>query len=204
MSLSAKWEAVYNTKAADEVSWFRPHLETSLEWIHRFAGGCSAPIIEVGGGEATLVDDLLQQGYQNLTVLDISKTALEVAKRRIGSAADRVHWIVGDITEANLPAGAYDLWHDRAVFHFLTLPEARKAYIEKAIFSIKAGGHLILSTFGPNGPAKCSGLDVMRYDPETLRAMLAPTFRLVADRTEIHTTPVRAEQQFTSCVFQKS
>ncbi|QNI37716.1 class I SAM-dependent methyltransferase [Edaphobacter albus] len=204
MSIGAKWEAVYSTRAADEVSWFRPHLETSLELINRFAGGSSAAIIDVGGGEATLADDLLQQGFQNLTVLDISKTALEVARKRIGSAADRVHWIVSDITEVNPPASAYDLWHDRAVFHFLTMPEARKAYIERATSAIKAGGHLVLSTFGPNGPTKCSGLDVMRYSPEALQALLAPAFRLVADLTEIHTTPAGAEQQFTYGVFQKS
>lgn len=204
MSIGTKWEAVYRTKAADEVSWFRPHLETSLEWIERFAGGTSAAIIDVGGGEATLIDDLLQQGYQNLTVLDLSKTALEVARKRIGPAAERVHWIVGDITEVHVPIGAYDLWHDRAAFHFLTLPEAQKRYIERAISAIKAGGHLVLSTFGPHGPQKCSGLDVKRYDPETLEAMLAPAFRRVADRTEIHTTPRGIEQQFTYGVFEKS
>lgn len=204
MIIGAKWEAVYRSKAADEVSWFRPHLETSLELIRGFAGDSSAAIIDVGGGEATLADDLLQQGYQNLTVLDISKTALEVARKRIGHAADHVHWIVGNITEVNLPTSAYDLWHDRAAFHFLTLPEERKRYIETAISAIKAGGHLILSTFGPNGPQKCSGLDVMRYDPATLEAELAARFRLVADRTEIHTTPEGTNQQFTYGVFEKS
>jgi 2-polyprenyl-3-methyl-5-hydroxy-6-metoxy-1,4-benzoquinol methylase len=130
------WEKVYTTKTPDQVSWYRPHLETSLGLIERAAGGCSASIIDVGGGESTLVDDLLARGYNNITVLDISQTAVDVTKKRLGLAAERVHWLVADITEAHLPPHTYDVWHDRAVFHFLTLVGQRAAFPPKVIHDL--------------------------------------------------------------------
>src|SRR5438552_208779 len=158
MDVQAHWEKIYREKAPDAVSWYRPHLETSLALIERAAVRHSASIIDVGGGESTLVDDLLARGYQNITVLDVSKTAIEVTKKRLGTAAQRVCWLVGDITDVQLAPKTYDVWHDRAVFHFLTTPEQRVAYVRQAAAAVRTGGHVIVSTFGPEGPTKCSGL----------------------------------------------
>jgi SAM-dependent methyltransferase len=199
MDAGAHWESVYHTKAPDAVSWYRPHLETSLALIERAAGGFSASIIDVGGGASTLVDDLVGKGYQNITVLDISQTALVVAKNRLGPAAQQVHWVHADVGQASLPSHAYDVWHDRAVFHFLTAQEQRVAYVEKVKHAVKAGGHVIVSTFGPNGPAKCSGLDVVRYDAQSLHDQFGKRFRLVESFEELHHTPFGSTQQFLYC-----
>lgn len=193
------WEKIYTTKAADQVSWYRPHLETSLFLIERAAGGASASILDVGGGEATLVDDLLARGYQNIAVLDVSQTAIDVTKKRLNEAAGRVQWIAADVTTVELPAGAYDVWHDRAVFHFLTSPEKRVSYVNTAARAVKRGGHVIVSTFGPEGPAKCSGLEVVRYDAESLHQQFGERFLLVESFTELHRTPFGTTQQFLCC-----
>jgi len=195
----AHWEKVYSTKAPDAVSWYRAHLETSLALIERAADAHSASIIDVGGGESTLVDDLILHGYENLTILDVSSTAIEVTKQRLGSAAERVHWLVGDITEIELEPDTYDLWHDGAVFHFLTAPELRLAYVRQVIRAVKPGGHVIISTFGPEGPTKCSGLEVMRYDAESLHSEFGGRFRLVESSEELHQTPFGTAQQFLYC-----
>jgi 2-polyprenyl-3-methyl-5-hydroxy-6-metoxy-1,4-benzoquinol methylase len=152
------WENVYSSKAPDAVSWYRPHLETSLALIENVTGP-GVSIIDVGGGESTLVDDLLARQYRNISVLDVSPTAIEVTKQRLGSAAQSVHWIVGDITTVELPPNSYDVWHDRAVFHFLRTNVERLAYVGQVVKSVKPGGHVLVSTFGPEGPTKCSGLD---------------------------------------------
>jgi 2-polyprenyl-3-methyl-5-hydroxy-6-metoxy-1,4-benzoquinol methylase len=199
MDRKAHWENVYGTKAPDAVSWYRPHLETSLALVERAAAEHSAEIIDVGGGASTLVDDLLARGYKNLTVLDISQAALDVARKRLGSAGAGVQWLAGDVTEVALPAQAYDVWHDRAVFHFLTAAEQRAAYVRQVLYAMKRGGHVIVSTFGPEGPVKCSGLDVMRYDAEALRAEFGARFRLVESSKELHQTPFGTTQQFLSC-----
>src|SRR5207248_10115800 len=151
------------------------------------------------GGESTLVDDLLAQGYQNITVLDISQTAIEATMKRIGTASSQVRWIVADITATQLEPAAYDVWHDRAVFHFLTAPEQRAAYVRQVTRSVKAGGHVIVSTFGPEGPTKCSGLDVVRYDAESLHEEFGTRFRLVESSKELHETPFGTTQQFLYC-----
>ena len=197
----AHWERIYGTKAPAEVSWFRPHLETSLAWIERVAGQRSASIIDVGGGESTLVDDLIGKGYRNVTVLDISRTAIEHTRKRVGSAGPHVVWLVADVTKAELPMHAYDVWHDRAVFHFLTAPEQRRAYVDQAANAVKPGGHVIIGVFGPEGPVKCSGLDTVRYDVDSLQAELGPRFRLIESATELHRTPLGATQQFLYCCF---
>jgi 2-polyprenyl-3-methyl-5-hydroxy-6-metoxy-1,4-benzoquinol methylase len=158
MDSKAHWETVYTTKDPTEVSWYRPHLETSLQLIEEAAGGYDARIIDVGGGESTLVDDLSAAGYHELSVLDISVTALEVARARMGHAAAAVQWLCGDITSIALPRHHYDVWHDRAVFHFLTDATSRAAYVRQVTHAVKPGGHVIVATFGPEGPAKCSGL----------------------------------------------
>lgn len=199
MDARAHWEAIYGTKAPDAVSWFRAHLETSLTLIERAAANISAAIIDVGGGESTLVDDLLAHRYQNVTVLDISQTAIEVTQKRLGPDAKRVHWLAADITQARLPSNAYDVWHDRAVFHFLTKSEERHAYVQNAILAVKRGGHVIVSTFGPEGPVRCSGLDVRRYDTESLHEEFGPRFRLVESSKELHQTPFGTTQQFLYC-----
>ena len=199
MDTKTHWEKIYGTKAPETVSWYRPHLETSLALIERAAPRKSASIIDVGGGESTLVDDLLARGYQNLTVLDISQTAVDVTKKRLGLAAEQVHWLVADVTDAQLELGAYDVWHDRAVFHFLTVIEQRVAYVRNVAHAVRPGGHVIVSTFGPEGPNKCSGLDVVRYDAESLHNQFGARFRLVESSRELHHTPFGTTQQFLYC-----
>ena len=198
MDVKTHWEKVYTTKAPESVSWYRAHLETSLALIER-AVARSSSIIDIGGGESTLVDDLLLRGYKNLTVLDVSQTAIEVTKKRLGSTAEQVRWLVGDIVEIELEPHAYDLWHDRAVFHFLTSPERRLAYVRQVTRAVKPGGHVIVSTFGPEGPTKCNGLAVMRYDAESLHGEFGGGFRLVESSQELHQTPFGTTQQFLYC-----
>jgi len=199
MSAQEHWEKVYATKAPDQVSWFRPHLETSLALIGRAAGDRSESIIDVGGGPSTLVDDLIGRGYRHITVLDISQAAIEVAKERLGEASESVQWLRADVTQADLPAHSYNVWHDRAVFHFLTKPDERLAYVRNVASAVKPGGHVIVSTFGPEGPNKCSGLDVMRYDAESLHEQFGRRFRLVESSKELHDTPFGTTQQFLYC-----
>jgi SAM-dependent methyltransferase len=193
------WNSVYSTKAPDAVSWYAPHLETSLGLIKRVAPKWPA-IIDVGGGESTLADDLLAEGYRYITVLDISAKAIEVSKKRFGPIAIYIDWRVADVLKADLPRNYYDLWHDRAVFHFLTSEEDRRAYVEKVAYSVKPGGHVIVATFGPDGPTKCSGLDVMRYDADALHSEFGKSFRLLGSHTEVHHTPWGADQQFLYCL----
>jgi SAM-dependent methyltransferase len=199
MSIKTHWERVYTTEAPESVSWYRAHLETSLALIERAAEARSASIIDIGGGESTLVDDLLLRGYRNLTVLDVSPTAIEVTKKRLGSAADQVRWLVADVLEVGLEPRPYDLWHDRAVFHFLTTPEQRTAYVRQVVRGVKVGGHVIVGTFGPEGPTRCSGLEVMRYDAGSLHDEFGERFRLVESSNELHQTPSGATQQFLYC-----
>lgn len=199
MDVKTHWDKVYATKAPESVSWYRAQLETSLALIERAAVARSASIIDIGGGESTLVDDLLLRGYKTLNVLDVSPTAIEVTKKRLGTAAKQVRWLVGDIVEIELEPHAYDLWHDRAVFHFLTTPERRLAYVRQVTRAVRPGGHVIVSTFGPEGPTKCSGLDVMRYDAESLHGEFGGHFRLVESSKELHETPFGTTQQFLYC-----
>ncbi|HYA18453.1 MAG TPA: class I SAM-dependent methyltransferase [Bryobacteraceae bacterium] len=199
MDRQEHWEHVYGTKAPHQVSWYRPHLEISLSLIERAAPGRSARIIDVGGGASTLVDDLIARGYRDVTVLDISRKAIDVARARLGAAADSVAWIAGDALTVALPSHFYDVWHDRAVFHFLTNPADRAAYVRRVRESVKRGGHVIIGTFGPEGPEKCSGLDVKRYDAETLHGEFGPSFTLVDRLQEVHQTPFGATQQFVYC-----
>lgn len=199
MDVKTHWDKVYTTKAPESVSWYRAHLETSLALVERATEARSASIIDIGGGESTLVDDLLLRGYKSLTVLDVSQAAIEVTKKRLGSAAEQVRWLVGDIVEIELELHAHDLWHDRAVFHFLTTPERRLAYVRQVTRAVKPGGYVIISTFGPEGPTKCSGLDVMRYDAESLHGEFGGHFRLVESSRELHETPFGTMQQFLYC-----
>ena len=199
MDAKTHWEKVYTTKEPEAVSWYRAHLETSLALIERAAPLRSAYIIDIGAGESTLVDDLLARGYENVTVLDVSQTAFDVTKKRLGPLAEQLNWIVADITQVKLKPSAYDVWHDRAVFHFFTSMEQRAAYVRNVAKAVKTGGHVIVSTFGPDGPTKCSGLEVLRYDAESLHGEFGPRFRIVESSKELHHTPLGATQQFLYC-----
>jgi SAM-dependent methyltransferase len=194
------WEKIYSEKAPDDVSWYREHLETSLELIELAAPARVASIIDVGGGESTLVDDLLAHGYKDVTVFDVSQTAIDVSKKRLGKASEYVKWFVADITKAELPPRAYDVWHDRAVFHFLTAMDERTAYVRQVARAVKQGGHVIVGTFGPEGPTKCSGLDVVRYDAESLHKEFGVHFHLLDHSEELHRTPFGTVQQFLYCL----
>ncbi|MGQ9861972.1 MAG: class I SAM-dependent methyltransferase [Thiobacillaceae bacterium] len=192
------WESVYQTKATDSVSWFQPHAVLSLRLIERCAG-TDAQIIDVGGGASVLVDDLLDVGYRHVTVLDLAESALATSRARLGERAERVEWVAGDITQVELPPARYDVWHDRAVFHFLTDPADRARYVEQVLRAVKPGGHVIVAAFGPGGPLQCSGLDVVRYDPNALHAQFGAPFRLLGHETETHHTPAGKEQEFVYC-----
>ncbi|MGH7293537.1 MAG: class I SAM-dependent methyltransferase [Polyangiaceae bacterium] len=195
------WDRVYETKDATEVSWYRAHLETSLALIQQAAAARSSAIIDVGGGESTLVDDLVARGYGDVTVLDVSSTAIEATRARLGEDAGKVDWICGDVTSVELPQARFDLWHDRAVFHFLTDPAGRAAYVKQVARSVRLGGHVIVGTFGPGGPLQCSGLDVVRYDAGALHDQFGGRFQLVRHLEEVHRTPLGREQQFVWCLF---
>lgn len=203
MERKQHWEQVYTTKASDAVSWFQEHAEQSLRLIHNTGLGLNAAIIDVGGGASTLVDDLVTEGYTDLAVLDLSAVALAVAKQRLGEKARAVHWLEGDITRVDLPIHRFDIWHDRAVFHFLTDPSDRHAYVEQVMRAVRPGGHVIVATFAENGPEKCSGLPVMRYRPEALHAEFGDAFLLVNHEQEAHHTPFGTVQQFVYCYCRK-
>jgi 2-polyprenyl-3-methyl-5-hydroxy-6-metoxy-1,4-benzoquinol methylase len=193
------WERIYTAKKPDEVSWYQAHLARSLELIGEAAPGLDARIIDVGGGESTLPDDLLARGYTDVTVLDLAQTALDVSRRRLGRDAARVTWIHGDVTRHPFAPHRYDVWHDRAVFHFLTSHLDRAAYIRQVACAVRPGGHVIVATFAPDGPAQCSGLDVVRYDARSLHGEFGASFRLVRHLHEAHRTPVGRTQQFVYC-----
>jgi SAM-dependent methyltransferase len=193
------WNSVYGAKAPDRVSWYRPHLDRSLQFIELARLPLDAAIIDVGGGASTFVDDLLDRSYTAVTVLDLSAAALEAARARLGDRAARVQWICADVLDANLPEHAYDFWHDRAVFHFLTDPAARARYVDAVRRALKPGGHIVVATFGPHGPEKCSGLEVMRFTPEGIHEEFGDSFAKVADATEMHNTPWGSDQEFVYC-----
>lgn len=197
------WENIYAVKAPTEVSWYREHLDNSLEMILQTKTGKTGAIIDIGGGSSTLVDDLFKKGFSNLSVLDISANAIETSRKRLGKRAEKVEWIVADITNVSLPENYYDVWHDRAVFHFLTDAGDRKKYVELVMRSLKIGGHIIVASFGLNGPTKCSGLDVVRYSPETMRDEFGESFRLVKSMNETHCTPFETTQEFIYCYCRK-
>jgi ubiquinone/menaquinone biosynthesis C-methylase UbiE len=193
------WERVYSTKAVDAVSWYQPHAEQSLALIRGSGTPRTGSIIDVGGGASTLVDDLLADGYTSLTVLDLSAKALEAVRRRLGARAGSVSWLVGDVTNVRLPEHSYDVWHDRAVFHFLTAEQDRKAYVAQVQRSVKPLGHVIVASFAEDGPTQCSGLPVMRYSPAELHAQFGESFVLLRQEREAHHTPVGTVQQFIYC-----
>lgn len=204
MQRKEHWENVYKTKATDAVSWYQQHPERSLRLIQETGVPLDASIIDIGGGASKLVDELLESVYTNLTVLDISAAALSAAQQRLGGKASSVKWIESDITEATFPPRGFDIWHDRAVFHFLTSASDRKAYIEKMLHAVKPGGHVIIATFAEDGPEKCSGLPVVRYSAEALSDELGEQFKLIKHEKEEHHTPFGTVQSFGYCLFRLS
>ena len=198
------WEQVYSTKAADSVSWFEPHAKTSMRLIRETGLSRDVAIIDVGAGASTLVDDLLDDGYHHITLLDLSAAALAESKHRLGSRGSSIQWMVADITLAVFEPHSFDIWHDRAVFHFLTTDEAREKYVKQVLRALKPGGHVIMATFGANGPTQCSGLPVMRYAPEALHAEFGNEFVLLKHEEQLHHTPFGTDQQFIYCMCRKA
>ncbi|HSN74967.1 MAG TPA: class I SAM-dependent methyltransferase [Anaerolineae bacterium] len=199
MNRQSHWEQVYKTKAPDKVSWFQPEARLSHVLITRLAPERASPIIDVGAGASVLVDELLVDGYHDLTVVDISPTALAVAQARLGATAGRVSWIAADLLTANLPAGRFDVWHDRAVFHFLADAQDRARYVAQVRHAVRPGGLVLVATFAADGPSRCSGLDVARYSPEALHDQFGEEFQLIESQRDLHTTPAGAAQAFTYC-----
>ncbi|MEE1943504.1 class I SAM-dependent methyltransferase [Pedobacter sp. KR3-3] len=194
------WETVYETKSPEQVSWTQEVPQTSLDLISSFGLGKNASIIDIGGGDSRLVDCLLEQGYEDITVLDISEKALERAKRRLGKQAEKVKWLVSDVT-AFKPHQTYDIWHDRAAFHFLTTPTQLSAYLDVA--QQAASGFLAVGTFSTNGPTKCSGLEIRQYNEQTLALQFEPYFDKLSCRMEDHITPFNTVQNFIFCSFKR-
>ena len=198
------WETVYTTKATDAVSWFQEHADLSLDLIKATGADKNAAIIDVGGGASRLVDDLLAAGYRDLTVLDLSAAALKAARQRLGAQENKVQWIEADITQVELPAKRYDIWHDRAVFHFLTTQQQRDAYVRTVFNAVKPGGHVIVATFAEDGPLQCSGLPVMRYRADELHDEFGDAFTLLKHQKEEHHTPSGTVQQFVYCYCKRT
>ncbi len=201
MDRQTHWRTVYEKRRPDEVSWFQPHASMSMSLIQAALPDLDAPILDVGGGASMLVDDLLAAGYRDVTVLDLAPAVLELVRNRLGAEADRVSFLAGDVTTVSLKPGAYGLWHDRAVFHFLTDAEDRRRYQEQVRRSVASGGLVLVATFAEDGPTRCSGLEVARYSAAELHATFGSDFELVESRREEHTTPSGATQWFTYCLF---
>jgi len=195
------WDRAYAAKPIQRLGWYRPALERSFAWIESLRLLLDVPFIDIGGGASTLVDDLVQAGYRDITVLDVSATALAHAKERLGEPAAAVRWIVADVTTADLPADAYALWHDRAVFHFLVDAGERDRYRAALARSLEPGGHLLIGTFAPDAPPRCSGLPVERYDRDKLVAEFGDDFVLLESVEEMHVTPGGVEQNYLYCLF---
>ena len=199
-SIKKHWETVYETKNPDQVSWTQEIPKTSLNFIHSFGLNKKAKIIDIGGGDSKLIDFLLEEGFENITVLDISEKAIEKAQLRLGSKADKVNWIVSDITQFN-PTTQYDIWHDRAAFHFLTTEVDINKYVKTIEKSVSK--HLIIGTFSENGPQKCSGLEIKQYSQETLEKLFQKDFQVIECFTEDHTTPFDTKQNFIYCSLKR-
>ena len=200
----AHWENVYGTRATDSVSWFQPHAERSLKLIRALGVTTEARILDVGGGASVLVDDLLDSGFMNLAVLDISGAALAAARTRLGARAAAVTWHEADVTRAELPRHSVDVWHDRAVFHFLTTPEQREAYVRQVLHAMRPGGFVIVATFAEDGPTECSGLPVIRYDAAHLHGEFGTPFELLGHEHEEHQTPAGKLQSFLYCYCRRA
>lgn len=203
MSHADHWNRIYAARPAADMSWYQSRPETSLRLMAKLGMQKEDAIIDVGGGASNLVDHLVEEGFRRLTVLDISASAISAVKARLGERAGQVTWIVADVTEAALP-GPFRLWHDRAVFHFLTEPQQRARYKAKLRDSLPAGGHVIMATFADDGPTQCSNLPVCRYSPDELAAELGDGFELLESHRETHMTPAQGRQNFIYCCFRRN
>lgn len=203
MSDKKHWDAIYASKQTKQVSWFQEHAALSMQFIHDAGVAADAHILDVGAGASVLVDDLLNAGYHTLSVLDISVAALHAAKERLGLKAAGVKWIEADVTQLELPEASIDVWHDRAVFHFLTDSLDRQRYVQTVLRVVKPGGHVLVATFAEDGPLKCSGLDIVRYSPDTLHQEFGSAFKFVKSAKELHRTPSGADQSFVYCYFRR-
>lgn len=202
MSTQNHWQGVYEKKASTEVSWYQSEPALSLEWILSVAPGRESAILDVGAGASLLVDRLLDRGYRGVAVLDIAPAALAGVRERLGQQAAEVEWFTGDLLDFVPPHG-FDLWHDRAVLHFLREPEQQRGYAEVLRRTVKPGGHVLISTFAPGGPTRCSGLEVVQHDCASIGELLGVEFRCVRDETELHGTPGGGEQLFQYCLFRR-
>ena len=200
MNREKHWDRIYRAKAPTEVSWYQPEARLSLELIRSIAPELDASVLDVGGGASTLADGLLSAGYRDVTVLDLASAALARARERLGERAAQVRWIVADVLDAPLPPVSCAVWHDRAVFHFLTDPRNRARYVAQAQRIVRPGGHVIVASFGPDGPSRCSGLEVVRYSPEGLHTEFGAAFRLLDSAREDHQTPGGSVQAFVYCL----
>ena len=198
------WEQVYATRMAEKVGWYRPRLDLSLAWITSLELAADEPIIDVGGGASTLVDDLVDEGFESLTVFDISASALEVSRQRLGRQAELVMWLNGDVTSYALPKHRFAVWHDRAMFHFLTSGDEQQAYRANLLRAVRPGGHVILAGFAPTAPPRCSGLPVQRHDEQSLADLFGDDLRLRQAEEELHVTPGGVEQLYRYNLFRRS
>jgi ubiquinone/menaquinone biosynthesis C-methylase UbiE len=194
------WESIYRVKRAEDVSWFQPHARLSLSLIQGALGERHSTILDVGGGASTLAGDLLSDGYKSVVVLDLALASLFQARQRLGQSASRVSWTVGDVLAAPIASNSVALWHDRAVFHFLTAPADRAKYIAEVRRIVRPGGLVLVATFAADGPERCSGLPVARYDPDALHAVFDGGFELLTSRRDVHYTPRGVPQPFTYCL----
>jgi len=204
MNEAEHWEGIYSTKSVNQVGWYAPHLETSMKWIADLNLAAGDPIIDVGGGASTLIDDLLQLGHRKLTFLDLSERAIQLTKERLGKPSSAITWLCGDITEVELPSKYYCLWHDRAVFHFLIEPEVQQKYRDSILQALKIGGYFLIGAFSLDAPPQCSGLPVQRYTSEILCKTFGKDFVLRRHQSEIHNTPSGVEQEYVYCLFQRT
>ena len=203
MDRKAHWDGVYTTTPSAEVSWYQAEPTLSLALLREVGVGPTSDVIDVGGGDSRLVDAVLAEELGRMTVLDLSGAALARARARLGARAGEVTWLEADVTRAALPASAFDVWHDRAVFHFLTAPEDRARYAAAAARAVRPAGTVILATFAPDGPTRCSGLEVARYTPEGLARELGDAFSLVRGFGDVHHTPAGREQRFSAAVLRR-
>lgn len=204
MSKQAHWQKVYSENEAQAVSWYRDHLNVSLELLRLVDLPTNARILDAGGGASTFVDDVLDMGFSQVTVVDLSDAALLHTRTRLGDRGANVVWMDCDVTALELPAASVDFWHDRAVFHFLTSASEREAYLARVRKIVAVGGYVMLATFHEDGPEKCSGLPVQRYNAEQLAAVIGAPFRMLQTRLETHVTPWQSEQKFVYALFQRS
>lgn len=204
MSNSGHWDQVYTKNRPHKVGWYTPHLMTPLNWIEGLSLDSDEAIIDVGGGASTLVDDLMEKGHKNITILDLSQRAIQLTQERLGEISSRATWLQGDVTRLEFPSQHFRLWHDRAVFHFLTEPEIRHRYKDALLETLQVDGLFIIGAFAPEAPPRCSGLPVQRYNSQSLSKFFGSEFELKMSQYEPHFTPTGLEQAYVYCLFQRT